>query len=397
MSKYMVLERMIILIYLDNNATTSVSQSVFEAMTPYLTTEFGNPSSTYSFGAKNKNAINIARQNIASALGCEANEIIFTNGGSESNCTAIMSCVRSFPHKTKIITSSVEHASIMETMNYLEKTGYTVKYVPVDENGCLDYQFIESEVDDNTCLVSVMLANNETGCVNNVQRISKLAHSAGSLMHSDAVQGFSKIKIDVKELDVDFLSISGHKFHAPKGVGALYVKTNTPFVPTVFGHQERGMRGGTENVAYIVGVGVAAQEAKQKLENYISYVTELRDYFEKQLLSRFPDVMIHGRLNKRIANTSNFSFKGLKGEEIVLFLAAKGICLSTGSACNSVMIEPSYVLRAMNVPQDYLRSMRVSFSAENTVSEIDYFLNNLSMAVNNFMKIKEKKENGSSN
>ena len=375
-------------IYFDNNATTSISNDVYKSMIPYLTSEYGNPSSTYHFGNKNKVAINDARKSIADMLSCLPEEIMFTSGGSESNCAAILSCIKLNPTKKKIVTSSVEHASIMETMAYLEKIGYIVKYAPVNSSGNIDMEYLKKEIDDTTCLVSIMFANNEIGCIYDISSISKLARNVGTLFHTDAVQGFGKTNIDINTLDVDFLSLSGHKFHAPKGIGALYIKKGTPFEPLVFGHQERGMRGGTENVASIVGIGVAAHNAKANLDSFITKTSLLHEYFEKKISETFPEVMIHGKQSKRLTNTCNFSFPAINGEEIVMILASKGICVSTGSACNSVSIEPSYVLTAMNVPKDYLRSIRVSFSDINTIEEIDYFIKQLKFTVDSLKKLK---------
>lgn len=369
-------------IYLDNNATTKVDEEVFNAMLPYLKENFGNPSSIYSIGKEVKKAIAKARKNVAKLLNADESEIIFTSCASESNVSAIMNAIRNNPDKKHMITTKVEHASVMETMKYLEEQGYKITYLSVDECGRLDLEEIKNAITPQTCLIEVMLANNEIGNIYPIKEIGKIAKKYNILFHCDAVQAVGKIKIDVKDLGVDTLSISGHKIHAPKGIGVLYVKNGTDFTSLIFGHQENNRRGGTENVPYIIGLGKSAEIILE--DNYQSeeQVRELRDYFEEQIKAKIEDIHIYGDLENRTPNTSNIAFKGVNAEELLFMLESFNIYISTGSACNSEIAEPSHVLTACNADMENYSPIRVSLGKYNTKDEIDYFIKNLINIVN---------------
>ena len=364
-------------IYLDNNATTKIAEEVFEAMLPYLKENFGNPSSIYSIGKNVKKAIKEARKNVAKLLNADESEIIFTSCASESNVSAIMNAIRNNPDKKHIITTKIEHASIMETMKYLEKQGYKITYLSVDECGRLNLEDVKKSITPETCLIEIMLANNEIGNIYPIKQISEISKENNILFHCDAVQAVGKIKIDVKELGVDTLSISGHKIHAPKGIGVLYVKKGIEFAPLIFGHQESNRRGGTENVPYIIGIGKAAELILE--DNYQSEerVKELRDYFEEQIRSNIEDIHIYGDLKNRTPNTSSIAFKGVNAEELLFMLESFNIYISTGSACNSEIAEPSHVLTACNADLENYSPIRVSLGKYNTKEEIDVFIKNL--------------------
>lgn len=375
-------------IYLDNNATTKVDEEVFNEMLPYLKEEYGNPSSVYSFGKEIKDKINKARENVARLINAQAEEIIYTSCGSESNVTAIMSAIRKNVNKKHIITTKIEHASIMETMNYLESMGYKVSYLSVDQNGKLDLEELKNEINDDTCLISVMMANNEIGNIYPIKEITQIAHENNIMMHCDAVQAIGKIKIDVKDLDVDFLSFSGHKINAPKGIGVLYVKDSKTFTPLIFGHQEKNRRGGTENVPYIIGLGKAAEliyndDYKQEKE-----IEELRNYMEEEIKKNVEDVVIYGDLQNRTPNTSSIAFKGINADELMLVLESFNIFVSTGSACNSEIALPSHVLTACHADLDNYSPIRVSLGKYNTKEEIDIFIKSLINTVNIKRRIK---------
>ena len=364
-------------IYLDNNATTQIDNDVLNEMLPYLKEQYGNPSSIYSFGKQIKEKINIARNRIAKLLNASSEDIIFTSCGSESNVTAIMSAIRLNPEKKHIITTKVEHASIMETMKYLENTGYSITYLNVDQFGRIDLNELKEKISKDTCLISIMMANNEIGNIYPIKEIVKIAHENNIIMHSDAVQAAGKIKIDVKDLEVDLLSISGHKINAPKGVGALYIKDSSNFNPLIFGHQEKERRGGTENVPNIVGFGKAAElitndnfEQEKEIEN-------LRNYMEEKIKSSIEDVHIYGDIENRIPNTSSIAFKGARAEEIMFVLKSYNIFVSTGSACNSEIAVPSHVLTACHADLENYSPIRVSLGRFNTKEEIDIFINEL--------------------
>lgn len=370
------------IIYLDNNATTKVDDIVLNAMLPYLKEEYGNPSSTYSFGKKVKDEISKARNNIAKLLNANPDSIIFTSCGSESNVSAIMSSININPNKKHIITTKVEHASIMETMSYLEKQGYKITYLNVDKNGRVDLNELKELITSDTCLISIMMANNEIGNIYPIKEISKIAHEHNIIFHCDAVQAVGKIRIDVDDLDVDLLSISGHKINAPKGIGVLYIKDSDKFNPLIFGHQEKNRRGGTENVPYIIGLGKAAELIINDNFNKEKEIDNLRNYMEDEIKKNIEDVIIYGDLDNRTPNTSSIAFRGVKADELMLVLESFNILVSTGSACNSEIALPSHVLTACGADLDKYSPIRVSLGKYNTKEEIDEFIKKLINIVN---------------
>ena len=370
------------IIYLDNNATTKVDDIVLNAMLPYLKEEYGNPSSTYSFGKKVKDEISEARNNIAKLLNANPDSIIFTSCGSESNVSAIMSSININPNKKHIITTKVEHASIMETMSYLEKQGYKITYLNVDKNGRVDLNELKELITSDTCLISIMMANNEIGNIYPIKEISKIAHEHNIIFHCDAVQAVGKIRIDVDDLDVDLLSISGHKINAPKGIGVLYIKDSDKFNPLIFGHQEKNRRGGTENVPYIIGLGKAAELIINDNFNKEKEIDNLRNYMEDEIKKNIEDVIIYGDLDNRTPNTSSIAFRGVKADELMLVLESFNILVSTGSACNSEIALPSHVLTACGADLDKYSPIRVSLGKYNTKEEIDEFIKKLINIVN---------------
>ena len=369
-------------IYLDNNATTRIDEEVFNTMLPYLKEEYGNPSSTYSFGKNVKEEINKARSNVARMLNTSSDNIIFTSCGSESNVTAIMSAIKTNPNKKHIITTKVEHASIMETMKCLENNGYSVTYIDVDNQGRLNINQLIQSITNDTVLISVMMANNEIGNIYPIKEISKIAHDNNIIIHCDAVQAAGKIKIDVLDLDVDLLSISGHKINAPKGIGVLYVKDSEKFTPLIFGHQEKNRRGGTENVPYIIGLGKAAELIINDDFSKEKEIKALRNYMENEIKNRIEDVVIYGDINNRTPNTSSIAFKNVKADELMLVLESFNIFVSTGSACNSEIALPSHVLTACNADLDNYSPIRISLGKYNTKEEIDEFIKKLINIVN---------------
>ena len=369
-------------IYLDNNATTKCDEEVLNVMLPYLKEEYGNPSSTYSFGKTVKEQIKKARQNVAKLINAEENEIVFTSCASESNVTAIMNAIKNNPNKKHIITTMVEHASIMKTMKYLEGLGYEITYLSVDSFGRLNLDELKDSIKNDTCLIAVMMANNEIGNIYPIKEIGQIAKEHNILFHCDSVQAVGKVKIDVKEMNIDTLSISGHKINAPKGIGVLYVKNNIPFVPLIFGHQERNYRGGTENVPYIIGLGKAVDLILN--DNYEENIRlkNLRDYMEQQIKETISDVVIYGDLENRLPNTSSIAFKGVKADELLLMLESFNIFISTGSACNSEIALPSHVLTACKADLENYSPIRISLGKYNTKEEIDIFVKRLINIVN---------------
>jgi len=369
-------------VYLDNNATTKCDEKVLNTMLPYLKEQYGNPSSIYSFGKEIKDEINRVRKNIASLLNAKENEIIFTSCASESNVTAIMNAIKNNPNKKHIITTKVEHASILETMKYLESIGYDISYLSVDSFGKLELNELESLIREDTCLISVMMANNEIGNIYPIKEIGEIAKKNNILFHCDTVQAIGKVKIDVNDMNIDTLSISGHKINAPKGIGVLYVKETIPFIPTIFGHQEKERRGGTENVPYIIGLGKAVELILE--DNYQSNksLIELRNYMESEIKNNIEDIVIYGDLENRLPNTSSIAFKGVKADELLLMLESFNIFVSTGSACNSETAEPSHVLVACNANLEEFSPIRISLGKYNTKEEIDYFIKSLINIIN---------------
>ncbi|MDD8020550.1 MAG: cysteine desulfurase NifS [Acidobacteriota bacterium] len=363
-------------IYFDNNATTRVSPEVKEAMDLFLTELYGNPSSLHQFGGQVKRHLDEARARVARLLGCSPEEIIFTSCGTESDSTAIYSALNAYPGKKHIVTTTVEHPAIYNLCKYLEKQGYRVTYLNVDENGQLDLEELERAITPETAIVSIMWANNETGVVMPVEKAAEIVHEKGVLFHTDAVQAAGKIPINLQASRIDLLSISGHKLHAPKGVGVLYVRQGTRFVPFLRGgHQENGRRAGTENVQGIIGLGKASELALANLGKEQSYVSNLRDQLEKGLLARIPNIRINGAQAERLPNTLSVSFEFVEGESILLLLSDYGICASTGSACSSGSLEPSHVLQAMKIPFTFAHgTVRFSLSIFNTEEEVAYVL-----------------------
>ena len=363
-------------VYLDNNATTRVAPEVFEAMVPFLTEYYGNPSSAYSFGKLVEGHLKEAREKVAALLGCTAKEIIFTSCGTESDNMAIWSALQT-SGKRHIVTTQVEHSAIMNQTDVLERMGFGVTRLPVRPDGTLSVSDVEKAIRDDTGVVSIMWANNETGILFPVEEIATVCKKKGVLFHTDAVQTPGKIDLrHVAKSDIDFLSLSGHKLHAPKGVGVLYVKKRTKIVPYVIGGgQERGKRGGTENVASIVGLGRAAELALERLDEEQTRVRALRDSFEEALLARLPNLYINGKRDQRLPNTTNIAFDFVEAEAILLKLDLSGICASSGSACTTGSLDPSHVLSAMGLTPARARScVRFSFSHYNTQAEIDHAL-----------------------
>lgn len=366
-------------VYLDNNATTKVAPEVIEAMAPYFTELYGNPSSMHTFGGQVGIAVNQSRQQIASLLGCDPAELVFTSCGTESDSTAILSALRANPDKRHVLTTRVEHPAVKnlcENLRSLTGTKYRVTMLKVTEEGLLDFDEYLNALTEDTAIVSVMWANNETGVLFPVPEMARAAKERGILFHTDAVQAVGKIPINLQELDIDYLSMSGHKLHAPKGVGILYVKRGTAFAPFMSGgHQEHGRRAGTENVASIIGLGKACELAGQKMEEENTRVKKLRDKLEQGLLSSIPRSILNGNRDQRLPNTTNISFEYVEGEAILLHMNRHKICASSGSACTSGSLEPSHVLRAMGVPFTAAHgSIRFSLSVYNTEEEIDFVL-----------------------
>ena len=379
-------------IYMDNNATSKVSPEVLEAMLPYFSELYGNPSSMYSFSGSVGQAIKKARGQVADLLGAEPEEIIFTSCGTESDSTAILSAVRANPEKRHIVTTRVEHPAVKNLAASLQNlTGhkYQVTSLGVDQEGMLDLDEYREALSEGTALVSVMWANNETGVIFPIAEMAQIAKEHGILFHTDAVQAVGKVPIDLKQLDVNFLSLSGHKLHAPKGVGVLYVKKGSPYAPFLIGgHQEAGRRGGTENTASIIGLGKACELAGawMKVEN--SKVKELRDKLEAGLLAKIPNSMLNGHKTSRLPNTCNISFEYIEGEAILLHLDHYNICASSGSACTSGSLEPSHVMRAMGVPFTAAHgSIRFSLSVFNTEDEVDFVLEKLPPIIANLREM----------
>lgn len=371
-------------VYLDNNATTKIATHIKDKLQPYLDLQFGNPSSIYGHGVKVKRAVEEARQNCAELAGCDAENIIFTSGGSESNCSAINSAVNQYPNKKKIVTTKVEHSSILEYCKLLEKRGYKVVYLDVDKNCNLNINQLEKEVDQNTCLVSIQLANNEVGSVlltsEVVSKLKILKQKYDFVFHTDCVQGLGKVNIDVSSLGADIMSFSGHKIHCPKGIGLLYIKDTASFTSLIAGHQEFGLRGGTENVVGIVAIGESCRYIHDNFDEIQSELKEINSYLEKHL-EQLGGLVINCKSVERIPNTTSITLENISGNNLMFKLEKAGICVSTGSACNSESSEPSYVLTSMGInnPQN---TIRISIDENTTKSQIDYFIVNLKEILN---------------
>ena len=367
------------IIYFDNNATTAVAPEVFEAMTPYLTKYYGNPSSVHHFGGQVAEHVEQARESLAALLGAASTELVFTSCGTESDNAAIFSALLNCPKRNKLVTTKVEHPAVLNLGKELERRGYRVSHIPVDGKGRLDMARATELIDDETAIVSVMWANNETGNIYPVEELAEVAHKNGALFHTDAVQTVGKIPMDLSAMNIDFLSLSGHKLHAPKGIGALYVKRGVRFRPFVVGgHQESGRRAGTENVASIVALGKAAELAKRHIGEEGTRVRAMRDKLEQTILNTIPSVRVNGDPEHRLPNTTNISFEYIEGESILMLLDMDQICASSGSACTTGSLEPSHVLRAMGIPYTAAHgAIRFSLSRYNTMEEVDFVLGKL--------------------
>jgi cysteine desulfurase len=366
-------------VYVDNNATTKVAPEVLEVMLPYFSELYGNPSSMHYFGGQVEKKVNEAREKVADFLGADPSEVVFTSCGTESDNAAIFGTLDSYPEKRHFIATRVEHPAIGNVCTYLGRKGYRITELSVDREGRLDLDELRESITENTALVSIMYANNETGVIFPVEEIGEIVKAKGIPFHTDAVQAAGKIPLNMKKSTIDMLSISGHKLHAPKGIGVLYIRKGTKFSPFMIGgHQERGRRGGTENVPYIIGLGMACELAKKHLNEESTRVKALRDYLEAMLLEKIPNTLVNGERVNRLPNTASVSFEYVEGESILLLLSDLGICASSGSACTSGSLEPSHVLRAMGVPFTAAHgSIRFSLSIYNTKEEMDYIIEHL--------------------
>ncbi len=376
-------------VYFDNNATTRVADEVFEEIKPYFCELYGNPSSMHTFGGQVGIKMREARGKVAALLGCDPSEIIFTGCGTESDNTAINGTLAAYPDKRKVITSRVEHPAVLQVCRELEHKGYTVVEIGVDKKGRLDLTELEEQIDEDTALVTIMYSNNETGVIFPIDKIAELTEDKGVVFHTDAVQTVGKIPLNLSRSNIDLLSISGHKLHAPKGIGVLYVRKGTRLSPyMVGGHQEGGKRAGTENVPGIIGLGKACELAAENIEAENNKVRKLRDKLENAILQRCPDSMLNGDKENRLPNTSNISFEYVEGEAILLMLDKFGICASSGSACTSGSLEPSHVLRAMGVPFTAAHgSIRFSLSRYNTEQEVDYTIEKIPDIINRLREL----------
>lgn len=363
------------IIYLDNSATTPIKSEVLQEMMPYLTTEYGNASSLYSVGRSAKRAIEKARNRVAELLNCNHNEIYFTGGGSESDNIALKGFAYANKEKgNHIITSKIEHPAILETCKTLERQGFEVSYINVNEDGIIDVEELRKSIKSNTILISVMIANNEVGTIQPIEEIAKIAHDNNIVFHTDAVQAIGNVQIDVEKMRIDMLSLSSHKINGPKGVGALYIKNGIEVEKFINGgHQEKDRRAGTENIAGIVGLGKATEIARKNMEKHIRNLSKVRDYYIKKVQKEIPNIRINGSMENRLPGNANISFKGVNASELIFKLDERGICVSSGSACSSGNTNPSHVLTAMNVPEVYLNSaIRTTFGDNNTFEQVDY-------------------------
>lgn len=367
-------------VYLDNAATTSTKKEVVDAMYPFFTESFGNPSSVYDFAAKNKKAVNDSRQTIADALHADVRDIYFTAGGSESDNWALIATAEAYENKGKhIITSKIEHHAILHTCDYLESRGFEITYIDVDENGILKLDKLKKAIRPDTILISVMFANNEIGTIQPIKEIGEIAKEHDILFHTDAVQAFGQIPINVDELHIDMLSASGHKLHGPKGIGFLYIRKGLKLRSFIHGGaQERKRRAGTENVPGIVGLGKAVSIAVETMDERIKHETEVRDYMIEKIKKTIPYCRLNGDRTKRLPNNVNFSFQFVEGESLLIMLDMEGICASSGSACTSGSLDPSHVLLAIGLPHEIAHgSLRMTLSEETTIEDADYVIDKL--------------------
>ena len=368
------------MIYFDNAATTKLNDEVLKEMMPYLTNMYGNASAIYELGRESRKAVEDAREKVAKVLNCEVGEVYFTSCGSESDNTAIKGIARANKEKgNHIITSKIEHPAVIETCEQLKKEGFEITYIGVDEKGVVDLEEIKRAIKPTTILISIMFANNEIGTVEPIKEIGKIAKEHEIVFHTDAVQAAGNVKIDVKDMNIDSLSLSGHKFYGPKGVGVLYVKKGIDFQNFINGgHQEKNKRAGTENVAGIVGIGKAIELAYQNLDEHNKEITELRDYFINQIITKIPNVKINGDMVNRLPGNANISFEGVDAEGLLLNLDLKKICASSGSACSAGSLEPSRVLLAIGLEKEIAKSsLRVTIGKYNTKKEVDYLIESL--------------------
>ncbi|MBU3840333.1 MAG: cysteine desulfurase NifS [Candidatus Ruminococcus intestinipullorum] len=375
------------LIYLDNAATTKTAQEVVDAMLPYFTEQFGNPSSVYSFAAQNKEAVTLQREKIANLIHAKTNEIYFTAGGTESDNWAIKATAEAYENKGKhIITSKIEHHAVLHTCEYLEKQrGFEVTYLDVDENGTVKLEDLKAAIRPDTILITIMYANNEIGTIQPIKEIGEIAHEHGILFHTDAVQAFGQIPIDVEECHIDMLSASGHKLNGPKGIGMLYIRTGVKIRSFVHGgSQERKRRAGTENVPGIIGLGKAVERAERTMEERSRKESELRDYLIERIEQEIPYAKLNGDRQNRLPNNVNFSFRFIEGESLLIMLDMKGICASSGSACTSGSLDPSHVLLAIGLPHEIAHgSLRMTLGEDTTKEELDFVVESLKEIVAN--------------
>lgn len=372
------------IIYMDNAATTRTAKEVIEAMRPYFDDLYGNPASIYRFASKSTKAVNDSRETIANFIGANPREIYFTGGGSESDNWALKATAFAKRDKGKhIITSKIEHHAILHTCEYLEKLGYEITYLNVDEYGVVDLEELKKSIREDTILISIMFANNEIGTVQPIKEIGAIAHEHGIVFHTDAVQAFGHIKIDVDDMNIDILSASGHKFNGPKGIGIMYLRDTIKIGSFIHGgSQERGRRAGTHNTPGIVGLAKATELASQKMNERSRYEAELRDYLIDRVLSEIPYTKLNGHPENRLSNNANFSFRFIEGESLLIMLDQKGICGSSGSACTSGSLDPSHVLLAIGLPHEIAHgSLRLTVSDENTKEEVDKVVDSLKAIV----------------
>ena len=366
-------------VYVDNNATTQVAPEVLEEMLPYFHDLYGNPSSMHSFGGQVATRLKDARQQVADLIGATPDEILVTSCGTESDNTAIRAALASYPERRHIVTSRVEHPAVLNLCGHMAKHGYHVTFLQVDRQGRLNPENLYRSLSDDTAIVSIMWANNETGVLFPIEEIAQVLRERDVVFHTDAVQAVGKVPINLQQVPVDMLSLSGHKIHGPKGIGALYIRKGTKFSPFLIGgHQERGRRGGTENVASVIGLGKACELAAQRMNEENERVRHLRDKLENAILEQIPNAMVNGDREHRLPNTTSISFEYVEGEAILLMMNELGICASSGSACTSGSLEPSHVLRAMGVPFTAAHgSIRFSLSIYNTEEDIDFIIEKL--------------------